>query len=316
MLLGEGKIDAARAQFDAALAQSPDNSALLLSVAQAAYQAKQPAESRRYLERYLALPASAAARDRSTAIFLMAQIAEDAGKTDEALAWLATVPPGDDFMAATARRAMLLSKAGRIDEGRELLRTTPARSARDQTLLVTAEAQLLRDAGRNQDSFDVLGAALAKSPDNADLLYDYAMAAEKIDRFEVMETSLRRLIELRPDQPNAYNALGYTMADRGIRLDEARTLIEKALSIAPNDAHILDSMGWVLYRQKDSAGALRYLRQAYAILPEVDIAAHLGEVLWTEGKQDEARQVWREGRTREPNNTTLRETLVRLNVTL
>ena len=131
-----------------------------------------------------------------------------------------------------------------------------------------------------------------------------------------METSLRRLIELRPDQPNAYNALGYTMADRGIRLDEARTLIEKALSIAPNDAHILDSMGWVLYRQKDNAGALRYLRQAYAILPEVDIAAHLGEVLWTEGKQDEARQVWREGRSREPNNTTLRETLVRLNVTL
>jgi Flp pilus assembly protein TadD len=211
---------------------------------------------------------------------------------------------------------MLLGKAGRIDEGRELLRTAPAGSARDQTLLVTAEAQLLREAGRNQESFDVLGAALAKSPDNTDLLYDYAMAAEKIDRFAVMETSLRRLIDLRPDQPNAYNALGYTMADRGIRLDEARTLIEKALSIAPNDAHILDSMGWVLYRQKDSAGALRYLRQAYAILPEVDIAAHLGEVLWTEGKQDEARQVWREGRSREPNNTTLRETLVRLNVTL
>jgi Flp pilus assembly protein TadD len=219
-------------------------------------------------------------------------------------------------MPATVRRAMLLGKAGRIDEGRELLRTAPAGSARDQTLLVTAEAQLLREAGRNQESFDVLGAALAKSPDNTDLLYDYAMAAEKIDRFAVMETSLRRLIDLRPDQPNAYNALGYTMADRGIRLDEARTLIEKALSIAPNDAHILDSMGWVLYRQKDSAGALRYLRQAYAILPEVDIAAHLGEVLWTEGKQDEARQVWREGRSREPNNTTLRETLVRLNVTL
>ena len=315
MLLGEGKIDAARAQFDAALAQSPDNPALLLSVAQAAYQAKQPAESRRYLERYLALP-PATTRDRSTATFLMAQIAEDAGKTDEAVAWLAKVPPGDDFMPATVRRAMLLGKAGRIDEGRELLRTAPAGSARDQTLLVSAEAQLLREAGRNQESFDVLGAALAKSPDNTDLLYDYAMAAEKIDRFAVMETSLRRLIDLRPDQPNAYNALGYTMADRGIRLDEARTLIEKALSIAPNDAHILDSMGWVLYRQKDSAGALRYLRQAYAILPEVDIAAHLGEVLWTEGKQDEARQVWREGRSREPNNTTLRETLVRLNVTL
>jgi tetratricopeptide (TPR) repeat protein len=315
MLLGEGKIDAARAQFDAALAQSPDNPALLLSVAQAAYQAKQPAESSRYLERYLALPANAT-RDRSTANFLMAQIAEDAGKTDEALAWLAKVPPGDDYMPATVRRALLLSKAGRIDEGRELLRTTPAGSARDQTLLVTAEAQLLREAGRNQESFDVLGAALAKSPDNTDLLYDYAMAAERIDRFPVMETSLRRLIELRPDQPHGYNALGYTLADRGVRLDEARTLIEKALSLAPNDAHILDSMGWVLYRQKDTAGALRYLRQAYAARQEVDIAAHLGEVLWVDGKQDEARQLWREARTREPANTTLRETLVRLNVSL
>jgi tetratricopeptide (TPR) repeat protein len=315
MLLGEGKIDAARAQFDAALAQSPDNPALLLSVAQAAYQAKQPDESRRYLERYLALPA-AAARDRSTATFLMAQIAEDAGKTDEAVAWLAKVPPGDDYMPATVRRALLLSKAGRIDEARQLLRTTPAGSARDQTLLVTAEAQLLREAGRNQESFDVLGAALAKSPDNTDLLYDYAMAAERIDRFPVMETSLRRLIELRPDQPHGYNALGYTLADRGVRLDEARSLIEKALSLAPNDAHILDSMGWVLYRQKDTAGALRYLRQAYAARQEVDIAAHLGEVLWAEGKQDEARQLWREARTREPANTTLRETLTRLNVTL
>jgi tetratricopeptide (TPR) repeat protein len=315
MLLGEGKVEAARAQFDAALAQSPDNPALLLSVAQAAYQAKQPGESRRYLERYLALPATAT-RDRSTATFLMAQIAEDAGKTDEAVAWLAKVPPGDDFMQATVRRALLLSKAGRIDEGRELLRTAPAGSARDQTLLVTAEAQLLRDAGRTQESFDILGAALTKSPDNTDLLYDYAMAAERIDRLPVMETSLRRLIALRPDEPNAYTALGYTLADRGIRLDEARTLIEKALSIAPNDAHILDSMGWVLYRQKDNAAAVRYLRQAYAIRPEVDIAAHLGEVLWTEGKQDEARQLWREARTREPGNTTLRETLVRLNVTL
>lgn len=315
MLLGEGKIDAARAQFDAALAQSPDNPALLLSVAQAAYQAKQPAESSRYLERYLALPANAT-RDRSTAIFLMAQIAEDAGKTDEALAWLAKVPPGDDFMPATVRRALLLSKAGRIDEGRELLRTTPAGSVRDQTLLVTAEAQLLREAGRNQEAFDILGAALAKSPDNTDLLYDYAMAAERIDRFPVMETSLRRLIELRPDQPHGYNALGYTLADRGVRLDEARTLIEKALSLAPNDAHILDSMGWVLYRQKDTSGALRYLRQAYAARQEVDIAAHLGEVLWVDGKQDEARQLWREARTREPANTTLRETLVRLNVSL
>jgi Flp pilus assembly protein TadD len=131
-----------------------------------------------------------------------------------------------------------------------------------------------------------------------------------------VDLGLRRLIDLRPDHAHAYNALGYTFADRNIRLDEARTLIEKALTLLPEDPHILDSMGWVLFRQKDYPRALEVLRKAYAMRPEVEIAAHLGEVLWASGQADEARKLWREARTREPENTTLRETLARLNVAL
>ena len=142
------------------------------------------------------------------------------------------------------------------------------------------------------------------------------MAAEKIDRIDVLEASLRKLIEAKPDHAHAYNALGYTLADRNMRLPEAQRLIEKALELMPDDAHILDSMGWVLFRRGDLEGAIRYLRRAYALRPDVEIGVHLAEVLWKAGVQDEARQLWREAREREPNNDVLRETLTRLNVAL
>jgi Flp pilus assembly protein TadD len=157
---------------------------------------------------------------------------------------------------------------------------------------------------------------LQEYPDQTDLLYDHAMAAERLDRIDDMEKSMRRLIELRPDHAHAYNALGYSLADRSLRLPEARSLIEKALALLPDDAHIMDSMGWVMFRQNDMAGALKFLRKAYAVRREADIGAHLGEVLWSTGQRDEARAIWREVKAREPDNTTLQETLSRLNVAL
>jgi len=288
---------------------------VLYSLAQVAYQGKEPAEASRLLERYVALPRSVP-RDDAPALLFLAQIAEEAGRTDEALAWLAKVPRGSEFVPATVRRALLMGKSGKVEAGRELLQKTSAGSVRERAQLISAESQLLREARRGQEAFDVLAGGLERMPDNPELLYDHAMAAERIDRLPVMEASLRRLIELRPDHAHAYNALGYTFADRNIRLDEARALLEKALSLAPDDAHILDSMGWVLFRQKDYPRALKYLRRAYAKQPEVEIAAHLGEVLWAMGNTDEARKLWREARGREPDNTTLRETLARLNVAL
>ena len=142
------------------------------------------------------------------------------------------------------------------------------------------------------------------------------MAAEKVDKMPVLESSLRKLIELRPDNAHAYNALGYTWADRNMRLDEAKAMIEKALTLAPEDSHIIDSMGWVLYRLGNLDKALEWLEKAWKLRPEVEVAAHLGEVLWKAGRTAEARKMWQEAQRLDPASETLKETLARLNVAL
>jgi Flp pilus assembly protein TadD len=172
---------------------------------------------------------------------------------------------------------------------------------------------LLREAGMNKDAFDLLGRALADSPDQPELMYDYALTAEKVDRFDVLESNLVRLIELRPDHAHAYNALGYSLADRNIRLPEARKLIEKALELAPNDYFIIDSMGWVLYRMGDLKGAVEQLRRAWQGRPDGEIGAHLGEVLWELGEREEARRIWQEALKASPENESLQKTLKRFN---
>ena len=175
-----------------------------------------------------------------------------------------------------------------------------------------AQAQLLRDNGRAQDAFDLLGKALEKTPTHPELLYDYAMSAEKLDRVEILEASLRKLIELKPDHAQAYNALGYTLADRNLRLEEARTLIEKALKLSPDDAFITDSMGWVQFRLGNLPEAVEHLRKAFAVRPDPEIAAHLGEVLWKMGKRDEAESLWQDAIKKAPSNETLLGTIKRL----
>lgn len=175
---------------------------------------------------------------------------------------------------------------------------------------------MLREARRYVEAFDVIDQALRDTPDSTELLYDHAMAAERIDRLDVLEKSLRRLIELRPDSAHAYNALGYTFADRKLRLDEAQSLIEKALQISPDDPHIVDSLGWVLYRRGKIDEALVQLRRAWSLRPDAEIGVHLGEVLWTAGSTDEARKIWRETRALEPDNEALRRTLAKFDVTL
>jgi Flp pilus assembly protein TadD len=168
-----------------------------------------------------------------------------------------------------------------------------------------AEAQLLREAKRTQEAFNLLDTALSKQPEQTDLLYESALLAEKLGRMETLETYLRKLIVLKPDSAQAYNALGYSYADRNLRLPEARELIEKALKLAPDDPFILDSMGWILYRQGDLQGALVYLERAFAKRPDPEIAAHMGEVLWVLGRKDDARRAWREAQKKYPGNEEL-----------
>jgi Flp pilus assembly protein TadD len=216
-----------------------------------------------------------------------------------------------------ARRATLLAKQGQVAGARELIQRTPERRPEDARAKLVAEAQMLRQVKRWDEAHAVLSAAEQRFADDADLIYERAMMAEKLGRLDEMEQQLRRVMVLKPTQQHAYNALGYSLADRNLRLAEARTLIQRAIELAPpGDPFITDSLGWVEYRLGNRAEALRLLKQAYATRPDTEIAAHLGEVLWATGEQDEARRIWREARERDAANEVLTETLARLRVQL
>jgi tetratricopeptide (TPR) repeat protein len=226
---------------------------------------------------------------------------------------LATKAPTDTstrgLNQAQTRRAALLARQGKLGEARELIHQIPANNADEQRTRVLAEVQLLREHRQWQAAFDLLA---THSGDNTDLIYEQAMLAEKLNKLDEMEKLLRKVIAQNPSYYNAYNALGFSLADRNIRLQEAKQLIVKALTFAPDDPFITDSLGWVEFRLGNLGAALTYLEKAYKDRADAEIAAHLGEVLWKLKRQDEALKVWREGINTAPNNETLQETLQRL----
>lgn len=325
LLIADNKFDLARAQFASLLQTDPKNADLVYSMALLSMQGKLPADARTYLQRYLELIAApdatgdgsrAGPRPAEPAYLYLAQIAEDEKQFPAALEWLRKIDGGDEFLTARVREAFVLSKMQRLDEARKLLRTVSVQSADEKTQLVLAEAQLLRDAKRYDESYKLLSQALAIAPDSVPLLYDTAMAAERLNQVGVMEKQLRRIIELKPDYAHAYNALGYSLADRNLRLPEALQLIEKARELAPDDAFILDSLGWVHFRMGDLKLAREHLQRAYDARPDAEVAVHLAEVLWTSGEQDGARKLLREVRAKEPTNPLLKSTVTRLKIGL
>jgi predicted Zn-dependent protease len=179
-----------------------------------------------------------------------------------------------------------------------------------------AETQLLRDNQQYKAAYELLAKATAKPPFYADLVYDQAMLAEKMGNLPDMERLLRQVIAAKPDYQHAYNALGYSLAERNMRLPEAKELVEKALALAPGDPFISDSLAWVEFRMGNKAEALRILDTAYKSRPDADIAAHLGEVLWSMGQRDRAYAIWKEGLMLNSENDTLQQTLKRLRVKL
>ena len=247
---------------------------------------------------------------------LLSQAADQQNDFKGAEAWLAKIDNPKRALEVQARRASLLAREGKVKEARELIRRLPEKTPEDARAKVLAEAQVLRDAKLWRDANDVLAQANKRFPDDADMIYEQSMMAEKLNRLADMERLLRRVIELKPDHQQAYNALGYSLAERNVRLPEARTLIQKALALSPGEPSITDSLGWVEYRLGNRDEAVRLLREAYRGQPDAEIAAHLGEVLWVTGQTDEARKVWREGRQRDEANDVLRETLARLRVDL
>ena len=246
----------------------------------------------------------------------MAQIAEQSKDWLQADAWLKRVEHPDVLVHSQIRRAHLVAMQGQLNDAITMLHQIPEGSDADVRIKRAAEVQLLRDAGRYERARAILEEALAQSPQDVDLIYDLSLVAEQMGDLTTMERLLRQLIAARPDDPQAYNALGYSLADRSLRLPEARSLIVKALELAPGDPFITDSLGWAEFRMGEHARALQLLQSAYQQKPDAEIAAHLGEVLWSVKRQQDALQIWREALRLSPDNATLANTLKRLRVTL
>jgi len=246
----------------------------------------------------------------------LSEIAEQKKDFTAAQDWLAKIDNAGEMISVQSRRAAILARQGKLPEARAMIRALPETTPEDARMKISAEVQILRDNKKFQLAYDVLTGALASTPDDLDFKYDLAMIADKLGRVDEMERLLRQAIAAKPDYHHAYNALGYSLADRNMRLPEARELILKALEFAPGDPFISDSLAWVEFRSGNFPEALRILKKAYQDKPDAEIAAHLGEVMWTMGQREEAMVVWREGLGINADNETLQETLKRLRVEL
>lgn len=305
-LVGEKRYTESRVEFRRLLEANPDNAEMLYAVGILSLQVNDATEAEQPLKRFVAIGRG----DLNPARFYLGQIADQAGRLDDALAWYDQVDAGEHALPAKIRAAQVLLRQNKLDAARERLAAARAATPGDVRLVV-AEAQLLRDANRHEEAFAFLNKALEVQPDQPEILYETALAAEKLEQLDLMERHLRRLIVLTPDSPQGYNALGYSLADRNLRIEEAAQLIDKALSLAPDDPFILDSKGWVLFRQGKLAEALAALQKAYAQKPDAEIAAHIGEVLWALGRPQEALTIWREASKAHPTNQVLTATIKR-----
>jgi len=320
LLVNEKQFEAARSEFLLLDKQQPDNVTTLYALGVLSTQLNDPSGAETYFTRFIDVlgrnPEDE--RDPSKALLILSQLAEERGDIKAAVGWLDKLPEGDEkaLFGTQLRRAQLLGKGGDVPAARRLLASLKPGEPAAQAQVAAAEAQVLRDAGQAEQAFILMQDAAKRFPTNPDLLYDFALLAEKTGHMEVMEQTLRDVMRLAPDNHHAYNALGYSLAERNVRLEEARALIEKALSMAPEDPFIMDSMGWVQYRLGNLDAAEAHLRRAYGLRRDPEIAVHLGEVLWQKGKQADAQKLWREARAKDPQNDTLRSTLARFRLSL
>ena len=325
-LADNGDYDGALAELQAMSRRSPEDFDLLFMQAQLAYKSGQLPQAKALLQQYLdvqnqrqratvpgATDAGAAAAD---AHVLLARISEDQGQYDEAIAELGRIDDPTLRYSVRMRQAALRAKSGNVDGALAMIDAAGPQDEEERTLGVLTKAQILRDADRVGQAVSVLEAADQALPDTVEIKYELAMLYERQNRLADLERMLRQVIALDPDHAHAYNALGYTLADHNQRLPEALDLITQALELSPNDPFILDSMGWVKFRMGDTTAAADYLRRAYSVRPEADIAAHLAEVLWSQGKRDQATDLLRAALQKDPRNKTVLDVVKRLGVGL
>lgn len=242
---------------------------------------------------------------------MLARIAEQRKHWGEAERLLAQVQSPEQALAVQVRKAALQARQGQLDQALQTLRNAPEQNPDDARIKLGAEVQLLQRFGRPQTAYELLQAELAKAPEDDTLMYETALAAERVDRLDEAERLLRQLIARNPRGAAAFNALGFTLADRNERLPEARVLLEKAAALAADDAYIQDSLGWLEFREGKLQKARQTLEAAFQSQPNPEIAAHLGEVLWTLNERDAARDIWRKGAQLDAEDETLLKTMQR-----
>lgn len=255
-------------------------------------------------------------RGLSQAYLMLSQLAIKAKNNAEAESWLSKIDDPEQLTQVQVQRATLLASKGDMAKARALIAQLPTNTPQAKRARLQAEVKLLRDFKKYDDAYQVLVKASKDEPDDLDLRYEVAMMSEKLGRLDDMEKLLRSIIAAKPDFQHAYNALGFSLADRNLRLPEARDLIVKALEFSPEDPYIVDSLGWVEFRLGNKLSALAILERAYANRPDVEIAAHLGEVHWSLGQQEKAKKIWREAMRVDQSNELLLQTLKRLKVKL
>ncbi len=307
MLVGVDRPEEALEQFRKVLKANPENNDILFAAGLVALRIDQIDEARGY---FLNLNDRAVRLDETG--FNLGRIEEINENYSRAISWYSTVSRGEYYLNAQIRSALLYAREGDVDAARAHLHTAQARSPGQKLRLFLAEGEILRDVGHFDEAMAVYDHALKDMPENTELLYARAMVAEKLGRIDLLERDLLSVLEREPDHVDALNSLGYTLADRTDRLDEAYSYIKRAMELRPESFYIMDSMGWVLYRQGKLDEALVYLRKAMQASPDSEVAAHLGEVLWVKGDKDAARDIWHKALQQSPESSALLDTIKRL----
>jgi tetratricopeptide (TPR) repeat protein len=313
-LVGVGRLSDARAQFEETLRRAPDNPEPLFALGVLELDSEHYDEARGHLDRYLTAISVLPGRDLDLVYLNLARACEGQHQYADAIEWLhrASANPAQAGTRLELE-AFALVHLNRTEEALNLLRAMPGDNPEQRQQRLIMLGQVLREAHRHQESYDLLNQGLSVSPDDPALLYETAMSAERLDQLDTMETLLRHLLTLHPDYAHAYNALGYSLADRNLRLPEAVALLEKALSLSPDDGFILDSMGWAQFRLGHLELARDYLLRAFRAKADTDVAIHLSEVLWAQGDKDGARTVLLNAQRKDADSDGLRNALKRLN---
>jgi tetratricopeptide (TPR) repeat protein len=309
LLLDQKQYPQARTEFQLIAAANPHNTELALAIALISLQMNDLAGAEAQLQTSLALNNN----DANTVQYYLGQLYEANKTPDKAAAHYREVKAGEYFLKSQMRIAYLLNKQGKLAEARQQLQQIIPADNEQRVQIALVEAQLLREATQFDEAYQALQHALVKLPNDPDLLYETGLLADKVGKYEASEKLFRKLMQLQPKRAHAYNALGFSLLERNVRIPEAVALVEKANQLAPDDIAIMDSVGWGYYRVGKLEDSIKWLRRAFAGNPDPEIASHLGEVLWVHGDKDEAQKIWQDSLKDNPKHPLLEAVIKKFN---